>query len=99
MHSWDMRTRETPPGWVGAARAKWLPAKIKRIAPATAKKPGTYARMFGLLPVDNNGTGLGQVMASILFLTRVGLMGRMESNSDKASKVGGASQGAVQEPV
>jgi len=90
---------KTPPGWVGAARAKWLPAKIKRIAPATATKPGAYARMFGLLPVDNSGMGLGQVMASMLFLARVGLMGRMESNSDKPSKVGGASQGVVQESV
>lgn len=63
----------TPPAWVGKVRAKWIPARVKRIAPASASKASSYSQWAGIQVVDENGVGLGQAMAVILFLARIAL--------------------------
>lgn len=61
----------TPPAWVGEVRAKWVPARVKRIAPPSARKASSYAQWAGIQVVDENGVGLGQAMAVVFFLARV----------------------------
>lgn len=72
---WVVRRREsdvlTPPPWVVEVRAKWLPAKAKRIAPPSSKKAGSYAEWIGVQLVDGAGNGFGQAMAVVFFLARI----------------------------
>lgn len=70
----------TPPAWVGKVRAKWIPARVKRIAPASASKASSYSQWAGIQVVDENGVGLGQAMAVILFLARIALREKSSSS-------------------
>ncbi|HEX5675886.1 MAG TPA: hypothetical protein VFX83_10915, partial [Azonexus sp.] len=65
----------TPPAWVGDVRAKWVPARVKRIAPPLERKASSYAQWAGIQVVDENGNGLGQAVAVIFFLARVAAPG------------------------
>ena len=73
----------TPPAWVCKIQARWVPARVKRIAPPSARKASTYAQWAGVQVIDENGKGLGQAMAVVFFLARIAVIAEPHS-SEKA---------------
>jgi hypothetical protein len=68
------------PAWVGKIQARWVPARVKRIAPPSARKASSYAQWLGVQVVDESGNGLGQAMAVVFFLARIAVTAKPHSS-------------------
>ena len=73
---WVVRQQSSAdlPTWAAKLDASWLPSRLKRIAPPTQTKAGSYAQWLGVQIVDDAGDGLGMAMATTLFLARVAVV-------------------------
>lgn len=68
------------PAWVGKIQARWVPARVKRIAPPSARKASSYSQWVGVQVIDEDGKGLGQAMAVVFFLARIALREKSSSS-------------------